>query len=169
MNNPDPTSLNELRSRYPYQFSGPWLEIEVAKGWFALFAQLCADVDQALGADTYGFYWSQIKEKFGSARFYYRFGEREPVPSDYRPDRDHSRNYQQVIMAVSDLTEQAEEATLSTCLACGKTGRRDSTGGYLLVLCLEHRAKRWRSADGSPLIEWETLDGVDSQSGDHSG
>jgi hypothetical protein len=76
-----------------YQFSVPWLEIEVAKGWMPLFAQLCADVDQALGADTYGFYWSQIKEKFGSARFYYRFEEPEPVPSDYCPDRDRSRNY----------------------------------------------------------------------------
>lgn len=162
MNTPNTTSLKELRSRYPYQFSGPWLEIEVAKGWIPLFAQLCADVDQALGADTYGFYWSQIKEKFGSARFYYRFGEREPVPSDYRPDRDSSRNYQQVVMEVFDLTEQAEEATLSTCLACCKTGSRDSTGGYLLVLCPEHQAQRQRSVAGMPLIVWETLDDVDN-------
>jgi hypothetical protein len=155
-------SLKDLRARYPYQFSGPWLEIEVAKGWIPLFARLCSDVDQALGADTYGFYWSQIKEKFGSARFYYRFGEREPVPSDYRPDRDHGLNYQQVVMEVFNLTEQAEEATLSVCLACGKAGSRDSTGGYLLVLCPEHRVQRRRSVAGQPLIAWKTLDDVDN-------
>lgn len=161
MKNQEPTSLKELRARYPYQFSGPYLEIEVAKGWMPLFAQLCADVDEALGADTYGFYWSQIKEKFGSARFYYRFGEREPVPSDYRPDRDHSRNYQQVVMEVLNLTDKAEEATLAACLACGKAGSRDSTGGYLLVLCPEHRGQRRRSVAGQPLIVWEMLDDVD--------
>lgn len=160
MNVQESLSLTELRARYPYQFSGHWLEIEVAKGWMPLFAQLCEDVDQALGANTYGFYWRQIKEKFGSARFYYRFGEREPVPSDYRPDRDHSRNYQQVDMAVCDLTEQAEDATLSACLACGKPGSRDSTGGYLLVLCPEHKVQRRRSVPGQPFIAWETLDDV---------
>jgi hypothetical protein len=162
MKTQEPTSLRELRARYPYQFSGPWLEIEVAKGWMSLFAILCADVDEALGADTYGFYWSQIKEKFGSARFYYRFGERKAVPSDHRPDRDRGRNYQQVVMEVFNLTEKAEEATLSICLACGKAGSRDSTGGYLLVLCPEHKAQRRRSAAGQPLIVWETLDDVDS-------
>jgi hypothetical protein len=161
MKTQEPTSLHALRARYPYQFSGPWLEIEVAKGWMPLFAQLCAEVDEVLGAETYGFYWSQIKEKFGSARFYYRFGERESVPSDYRPERDHSRNYQQVVMGVLNLTDKAEEAALSACLACGKAGSRDSTGGYLLVLCPDHRGQRRRSVAGQPLIVWETLDDVD--------
>jgi len=160
MSTQEPQSLRELQARYPYQFDGPWLEIEVALGWMPLFSQLCADVDLALDADTYGFSWSQIKEKFGSARFYCRFGGREPVPCDYRTDRNHSRNYRQVVMEVFNLTEQAEEATLSICLACGKAGSRDSTGGYLLVLCPEHQVQRQRSVAGQPLFVWKTLNDV---------
>lgn len=84
------------------------------------------------------------------------------MSSDHSPDRDQSCNCQQVVKAAFDLTEQAEDATLSVCLACGKAGSRDSTGGYLLVLCPEHKVQRRRSVAGLPLIAWDALDDVDS-------
>ena len=42
------------------------------------FAKLCEQIDELLGHGKYGFHWRQCREKFGSARWYWKIkGERK--------------------------------------------------------------------------------------------
>jgi len=175
-------SLAALRSRYPYQFNDTELGVAVAQGWQTIFARLCADVDQVLGEDKRGFHWSQVKEKFGSARFYYQLGGRQPelrmdmhlrggavphalpVKRSVRTDRD--RSFEQVNTEIRKLAFQAERDTQRVCLVCGKEGSQDAHNDYIMVLCPEHQAQKG-DADGQlPLVSWETYSpGLKKQQG----
>ena len=62
---------------------------------------------------------SQVKEKFGTLRFYYSGGD------DY----------------ISGLVSMAESMSAATCEECGKPGRTNS-GGWLRTLCEEHAKER---------------------------
>lgn len=171
MNPQQPLSLKDLQARYPYQFKDSELGISMAKGWVVVFAHLCADVDHALGKDKRGFHWSQVKEKFGSARFYFEFAGRKPdlrldlhtpdgllsrvVPAE-RPFRsDDDRSFEQLNAEIRQLTLAAEAATRRVCVVCGKEGHQDIDGGYVLVLCPEHQAQR-RQPQGPPNF-WDSL------------
>lgn len=171
MNTQQPLSLKELQARYPYQFNEPELGISMAKGWVVVFAQLCADVDQVLGQDKRGFHWSQVKEKFGSARFYFQFEGRKPdlrldiqmpggvlsqvMPVERRIRTDQDRSFEQVKTEIGRLAMLAEVATKRVCLVCGKEASQDAGTGYVLVLCPEHREQR-QQPEGLPPF-WETL------------
>lgn len=166
-------SLAALRSRYPYQFNGTELGVAVAKGWLPIFAQLSAGVDLALGDDKQGFHWRQVKEKFGSARFYYQFARRHPelrldiqapdgvlsralpVKRSIRTDHDHS--FEQVNTVIRRLAAEAEAATQRVCLVCGKEGRADTNADYIMVLCLEHQAQARDADRQQPLVPWEVF------------
>lgn len=178
MNSQHPASLKELQALYPYQFSNP-ADVDVAKGWMPIFAKLCADVDQTLGQDKLGFHWSQIKEKFGSARFYYSFGRRKSgtrldiwtpqgvLSQEISPKRkvrtEKDRSFQDISRAILQLTDAAQVATKNVCLACGAPGSPDVDIGYLLVLCPEHQARRRQLDSQDGLIDWETLEDQDNQ------
>lgn len=171
MNTQQPQSLKDLQARYPYQFNEPELGIALAKGWVVVFARLCADVDQVLGQDKRGFHWSQVKEKFGSARFYFQFAGRQPdlrldiqmpggvlsqvVPFERRIRTDQDRSFEQVKTEIQQLAMLAEQATRCVCLVCGKEGSQDVDTGYSLVLCPEHQAQR-RQPEGLPKF-WDNL------------
>ncbi len=171
MNTQQPLSLKDLQARYPYQFKDPELGISMAKGWVVVFAQLCSDVDQVLGQDKRGFHWSQVKEKFGSARFYFQFTGRQPdlrldihmpggvlsqvLPFDRQIRNEQDRSFEQVKAEIHGLAIQAEKATRHACLVCGKEGSQDIGNGYVLVLCPDHRAQR-RQPEGLPPF-WQSL------------
>lgn len=172
MNKQLPSSLQEIQALYPYQFSNPVLGVEVAKGWMPVFAQLCTDIDNLLGADKFGFHWSQIKEKYGSARFYYRFQGRKSgvrldihtpngvwsqhIPAERRIRTERDKTFQEIDQAVLKLTMAAEVATQRMCLVCGQPGVADTELGYVMVLCPEHKAQR-RQPSGLPRDFWENL------------
>ncbi|WP_155831681.1 hypothetical protein [Hylemonella gracilis] len=176
--NSQPVSLKELQALYPYQFSKP-ADMDVAKGWMPIFAKLCADVDQTLGQDKLGFHWSQIKEKFGSARFYYRFGRRKSgtrldiwtpqgvLSQEISPKRkvrtEKDRSFQDISRAILQLTDAAQVATKNVCLACGAPGSPDVGEGYVLMLCPEHQARRRQLDSQEGLIDWETLEDENNQ------
>lgn len=49
------TSIRDLQVTFPYQFSQESLGVNVARGWLLIFAQLCSDIDAALGPQKRGF------------------------------------------------------------------------------------------------------------------
>lgn len=174
----EPLSLAQLQVHFPYQFQEPKLGISLAKGWARRFSRLCQEIDAVLGEDKQGFHWIQVKEKFGSPRFYFRFGSRQ---ADLRLDMHSPQGvYSQVVRVeeqdpdgndaeaarleqlrdqVRQLALQAEIDCKNVCLACGRPGKPDLGNGWVLVLCPEHIALR-RQIEGDPnqqLIEWESL------------
>ena len=148
-------SLEELQVRYPYMFEKRHLGIRVARGWMGVFTQLCQDIDNLLGDDKQGFHWTQVKEKFGTARFYWSL---EDVPSPLRLDiqlpQGGVMSFEKadtnaladvevdVFEQIRTLANQAEAATATLCVACGKPGTLDVFEGYGLTLCSTHAVER---------------------------
>lgn len=121
------SSLRDLQLTFPYQFSGHSLGVNVARGWMPIFAQLCSDIDTALGPQKRGFYWRQVKEKWGSLRASFRLNdgvyEREEV----------------LVRSLFDLMGKAEKRSQTICAACAEPGRLDTNDPYLITLCPMHR------------------------------
>lgn len=64
-----------LQARFPYMFPLEGEERRRAyiffRGWMPPLARACEDIDELLGASKRGFYWTRLREKFGSPSFAY--------------------------------------------------------------------------------------------------
>lgn len=148
----------QLKSRYPYMFSGENVGFSFCRGWFPLFTQLCEDIDALLGPDKRGFHWVQLKEKFGSARFYWQMQGHAPnlhialisarqVTTVVRGPGDGNANGAggpppSVNRRIDDLVQRATLATRSLCIACGQPGKPNQDEPWILVLCDVHAMQR---------------------------
>ena len=167
-NHNPPSSVQALKERYSYMFAGKNIGFALYRGWFAMFAQLCADIDAALGENKREFHWVQIKEKFGSYRMYYTMAlDAEDTPMVYeavpgaghvhlRPKGEpaHANAPASPAQVIRQLVNQAQDATVDMCMVCGQPADADSYDGYYLTLCREHAPDRHLS-HGSPL--WKKL------------
>jgi len=137
--------MEQIKQRFAYQFSGKRnLGFSIPKGWIPSFKQLCADVDNLLGSDKHGFYWIQLKEKFGSARYYWNLGSSDTYV-DFGPAasvRIRKRNSDELRDKLRLLISSVQDKTTDQCAVCGNHGVSDSTGGWLLVLCKDHIIQR---------------------------
>ncbi|MDR3453337.1 MAG: hypothetical protein P4L96_11125 [Rhodoferax sp.] len=179
-NHNPPSTAQALKDRYPYMFAGKNIGFAIYRGWFEMFAQLCADIDAALGENQRGFHWVQIKEKFGSYRLYYSM-ERdvddvsmtyEAVPGPghvgLRPKAELAGAVAPASPAqrIRQLVNRAEDATTQMCMACGQPAEADCYDGYYLTLCKEHAPDR-RLSHSSPLWKkvWQATRMPDDQEG----
>lgn len=93
--------------------------MEMGDGWYQIFADLNEDIAHYLTSlkPEYvpDFYWSQAKEKYGTACWYYNGGDN-------------------VIYALVSI---AEHQTAHTCETCGEYGRIRGKGWYY-TSCNEH-------------------------------
>jgi hypothetical protein len=120
--------VKKLENKFPKMFANPYGGIDVDAGWWPIIETLCANIQ------SHTDWWNtnrkdrpvveqvvveQIKEKFGSLRFYYQGGD------DY----------------IRGLVTMAEEWADASCEICGKPGIR-RTGGWIKTLCNEHEAER---------------------------
>lgn len=115
-----------LRDRHPEFFSSaPLREVACLPGWLDLLDELCGALKTYLKAhpEVPQIRVRQVKEKFGSLRFYYSGGD----------------------TACRDLVASAEERSRSICDVCGQAG---TLGGehWLSVRCLDH--VNWSPSDG---------------------
>lgn len=113
-----------LCARYPAIFSndGPKAQclfnFECADGWFTLIDAVCELIQHDINANGTQFVASQIKEKFGGLRFYYRQG------SGYSS-------------AAIDL---AEFLSQYICEICGALGKPVSIFGWMQTRCPAHES-----------------------------
>lgn len=122
-----PSNPKELKERFSYQFAGEHIGRSFARGWFAVIAQLCVDVDRLLGEDKLEFNWMQIKEKFGTLTMYATM--REPA-NEHEEERRNA-----VYLAIRG----AADKTVGMCIVCGKPStKEDSPMDYVLQLCPSH-------------------------------
>lgn len=138
-------TLKELKSRYSYQFAGELISMGISRGWFSIFAQLCADIDFALGDDKRGFHWRQVKEKFGQARVYFQL-------DDGVPESEPALTKQLMSLKIA-----AEVASAKVCAVCWQAGTIDPDMRWMLALCEEHRQQV--QAGKAPSI-WFEEDGL---------
>lgn len=156
-----------LISRYPYMFAGGLVgfqkdprdeqleyAIRIEPGWFDIVEKLCADIDALLPGevkrlDGRGFHIRQIKQKFGTLRFYWDIdiGPSPPVRVDFvfrgggfaslqSGDKDDAPVWHEGVRA---LISAAEQRSSRTCFECGAPGRlRRDRLGWLQASCDAH-------------------------------
>jgi len=148
---------------YPYMFAGRSLELVMLDGWHAPFAKLCDDIDAALGENKHGFYWVQLKEKFGQPRWYWEMdGESDlfmdmqvaptPPTQDQLVGTSSHITYRRETPGelrgrIRQLVDAATAECDGRCMVCGEPGHRKSMHGWLQTLCDQHA--REREGDGT--------------------
>jgi hypothetical protein len=139
----------ELKARYPYMFARAMpYAFEFPKAWFPAFATLCEEIDALLGDKKRGFRWLQTKEKFGTARYYWKMiGRPHSIHIDMISTKgvvttlvNEPKSTQPTISnRIGELVRQAQEDTGKICYACGEPGEMATNRSWLLVLCPKHR------------------------------
>lgn len=106
-------ALERILRRIP---DGWWLGIGHDAGWYRI-AVAC---DERLAAIDPDYVLHQVKQKFGTLRYYC-------VPSaELGPD---------VLEAFDDITDEAECVSAMTCERCGNPGALHRRGGQVKTLC----------------------------------
>ena len=135
----------QLERRYHYMFAGPNIGISSPRGWMSIFEQLCKEIDFALGTDKRNFHFTQCKEKFGAARWYWsmELGSRSNSDTVTHDEgmKFSSRGTAQVMpinRQIDELVQTATDTTNRACIACGESGGVTQNKGWWLVLCERH-------------------------------
>lgn len=152
--------VNALMSQYPrlFQRPAPSLEVWYPRGWEQLMQRLCTDLNGLLDdKQAARFRVDQVKEKYGTLRFYYAVGSRSKVNVDVAYPGEHERIVTSPKITggfpaakVDALIRKAEAESAVICASCGAPGvlRRD---GWLRVscdACEERRRRELREGDG---------------------
>lgn len=151
---PEPLTPGQLKTLYPYQFSGPGVRwMSFARGWMPPIVDMCHEVDALLRGrfERYAFEWVDFKEKFGIGRFQYRL----VVLADPDGDGPDSAETTYVKKALLDIKLRAEVRTKSLCMVCGQPGALVDAS-WKLTLCPDHEASLQRK---EPLNAWLADDG----------
>ena len=103
---------------------------DVDDGWYRLIYDMCQEI-----TDLYRSYHkeidivpTQVKEKFGTLRFYHRFGGRE------------ESGYEELHRKVEDVVSKYEDKSGSVCEQCGDVGKLRDDRGWIRALCDKHAA-----------------------------
>ncbi|MEO8390728.1 hypothetical protein [Polaromonas sp.] len=152
-----------LQERFPYMFNQENIGFSFYRGWMPIIAGACIDIDQVLGERRQRFYWTQIKEKFGTLRLHFAFDDHSEVRIDiysaedlrsFRTPLASGINALELRKAISAIVCAAEGESGRSCMVCGAPSRRQSYGGNIMNLCPDHQPhKVKRPGEGG----WETI------------
>ena len=109
----------ELPEEFPLTFRNAYVDY-VDEGWLQIMREGCALIEAILKEDpTIPFQIMDIKEKFGTLRFYYIGGNEQ----------------------IDEIADRMMELTSSACQRCGKPGTL-YTRGWMYVACPDHVNKK---------------------------
>jgi len=142
--------MSTVKERFPYMFAGDYIGLSMTHGWEPMFVKLCEDIDALLGDDKRKFHWTQLKEKFGSARFHWSMDNARIASDLINPERLAIAKQAATSLRekIALLVGEAQAKTQHMCVVCGQPGKVDPAGIHMLVLCDEHI--RQREADKLP-------------------
>jgi hypothetical protein len=116
-----PEKDKALTTTYPLIFGTDCLRFgfECGDGWFDIIDSLCSllMIESEMTEGVVPPRATQVKEKFGTLRFYV----------------DQASDYQY------KLIERAERMSKTTCEVCGEPGALDGSRSWIKTLCDEHR------------------------------
>lgn len=126
---------------------------DLKAGWYSLVDELCTDIERELAPElAKRFSVDQIKEKFGTLRFYWRLGDRGDLHVDIftpggtalsslvkaKPSRAADAEIiNQARDRLRELVDTACEASASVCQRCGAFGSIRRLA-WVQTLCDEH-------------------------------
>ena len=118
--------LEETGEMRSFQMFG----FEIGPGWYLLMSKLFDDLAKLIRPTGQRLQIRQIKEKFGTLRFYW-----------WGPFDD------QTSTRISEAIELAEFRSEVTCEACGRPGRLMNTHGWMATSCEMHSKPGGRSVN----------------------
>lgn len=124
---------------------------EIGKGWYWILDELCEKLEFIKGQSGMSVYFTQIKEKFGGARFYYgttRMGDKRDL---------ESKNDKYWMDIIEKTIDYSEELCDYYCAECGE--RKDdmiSAGNWVYDVC-EKCLKKDRSDALKMWLEYKNL------------
>ena len=149
-----------LQARFPYMFNArDNLGYAFHRGWMPILAGLCVEIDHLLGERREAFHWRQIKEKFGTARFYYSLGTARDLRVDlinpsgrlsFSTEVRSDDAFADVKQTVFKLVAEGEEETTRSCMLCGAAAKPCGYGRYILNLCADHHPDKIRRPGERP-------------------
>lgn len=83
---------------------------EIGKGWYRILAELCEKLDVIYQETGIAVVFTQVKEKYGTARFYY----------DVNTLKENIKNIDKWYDMISMLVDEAESQSAYYCDVCGK-------------------------------------------------
>jgi hypothetical protein len=143
----------QLQAQFPYMFTGDNIGFAFYRGWMPIVVQVCFEIDVLLGDQREEFYWTQIKEKFGTLRLYYAFGDQSSMTMDIQSRaglqsiRIQPGKPSPLGRGVDKLVVRAEEDTAVVCMVCGAPAIAQAYDHYWLTLCEVHHPDRVRKLD----------------------
>lgn len=142
-------NMARLIAAHPLLFRGkaPVVPSFLPTGWYALVDQLCSDIETELGLLGCGqFEVRQVKEKFGTLSFYYRFQKHSDLHVDVASAAEVEQYAPHTAVMGADrlrvLIDQVETVSGNTCQRCGVAGSLRNLGGWRVTLCEQHYADR---------------------------
>lgn len=97
-------------------------DLSIGEGWYPLVAQL----DRDLAAIDPSYVLHQVKQKFGSLRYYYGSSLEYTSPN---------------VVKMRSLVAEAEDASTRICEVCGQPGSTATTS-WIQTLCPTHAERR---------------------------
>ncbi|WP_137860882.1 hypothetical protein [Variovorax sp. 3P27G3] len=144
MATPEFEQLQDLKRRFAYMFQTPRLGLDFYRGWLPDFIRACEQIDAVLGDDKRGFRFTQTKEKYGSARYYFSTNAATPI----RLSLTDGQGLRELTMGLKDehdiekqiaaILHEAEKKSLHKCMLCGAPGEISRFGGWLACACKAH-------------------------------
>ncbi|MBU1359762.1 MAG: hypothetical protein KKC79_19370 [Gammaproteobacteria bacterium] len=150
--------LQNLKQRFGYMFQTPLLGLDFYRGWLSDFISACEEIDAALGDDKRGFHFTQAKEKYGSARYYFSTNAVSPLrlsisdPNGLLELTTGLKDEHDVEKRIAIILHAAEKQSLHKCILCGATGKVRRFGGWLACACEVHGADQSGDALRSAVV-----------------
>jgi hypothetical protein len=136
--------VQALMLAYPRLLAkAPHSEVWFPTGWVSILNALCSFIDVLLDdKQASRFQVVQVKETFGTLRFYYSVDGLRGLTADIhlcgglmRLGVDQAHPHPFPSDAVDAAIQQAEKLSAVTCATCGEPGRLRSTAGSHCVAC----------------------------------
>ncbi|QTN22235.1 hypothetical protein HZ992_19030 [Rhizobacter sp. AJA081-3] len=132
----EPEALAQLVNEFPRVFkglqpSGSYL----SRGWVSLVRELVRDIDALIG-DEHDFRILQLKEKFGTLRFYYQVDGRKTINADlFLPDGTKRiqippHDVDELFVKLRERVARAETDSAHICERCGAPGVLQRSGWW---------------------------------------
>lgn len=137
-------ALRALKRRHCYMFAGANTAYDFYRGWLPDLIVACDSIDRLLGEDKRRFRFTQVKEKLGWARYYWRTEETRPLRlSLFTPDglleRQHGlENADAAAHEIAQILLTAEASSRRKCIVCAAPAETRSFGGWLVCSCERH-------------------------------
>jgi len=110
--------------------------IECGEGWYDIIHQACSEMKRVKQKSGINFYAEQIKEKYGTLRFYYTH--------DRRLLRISKKRFKRYVDYIDAVVSNAEKKSETICEHCGKKGKRRDDG-WIRTLCNKCNKNRYNN------------------------